>query len=387
MRLRFLPVFALLFVLAAPSARAAGQTYDAQPQVRQYASLVYWNYHDALEKAQKMRDRIFMLIDNPTQKNLDKARTAWIAARAPYSQTEAFRFYEGPIDFGDPATQQKGPESYLNSWPVNEAYIDYVQGNPEAGIIHDESKPITYDALRNDNQARDEADVATGWHAIEFLLWGQDFQKDGPGTRSFEDFKPGNPVNDRRRLYLKTITSMLVADLSYLTASWAPGKTNNFAASFTSGDSQVALKKLLSGMATLAGFEMASERMGTGLDSGEQEDEQSCFSDNTHNDFTYNARGIKNIYLGEYGSHKGPSIATMMNEIDPMLNAKLLDQLDRTERLIADIPHPYDQVLSSEPDSPGRAKVEAAIASLQQEAELLKKVGKALGVDVEIASE
>ncbi len=46
-----------------------------------------------------------------------------------------------------------------------------------------------------------------------------------------------------------------------------------------------AIGRMVNGMAILAGFECMSERLGVALDSGDQEDEHSCFSDTTKQDF------------------------------------------------------------------------------------------------------
>ena len=65
------------------------------------------------------------------------ARKAWLAAREPYGQTEAFRFYGGPID------DAKGPEGRINAWPLDEAYIDSVKGKAGSGIINNRKIPLT----------------------------------------------------------------------------------------------------------------------------------------------------------------------------------------------------------------------------------------------------
>ena len=63
-----------------------------------------------------------------------------------------------------------------------------------------------------------EANVATGYHAIEFLLWGQDLNGTGPGAgkRPATDYRRANCTGgncDRRAAYLKAATDLLVSDL------------------------------------------------------------------------------------------------------------------------------------------------------------------------------
>ncbi len=381
MRLRFLlAATALPALLTAPS-----HADTRQEAVATYSRIAYATYSDALAQAESLQKAVNALLAKPDAKTLAAAKAAWLAARTPYSQTEVFRFYEGPIDFEDHAAGKSGPEALLNSWPLNEAYIDYVKGNPKAGIINAGEPDITAETLAKKNQSDDEADVTTGYHAIEFLLWGQDVSASGPGARPFTDYLQGKPANDRRRDYLSAATALLVQNLRELAQAWAPGQ-ENYARQFTA-DSNAALAKILTGMASLSGFEMASERMGTALDSGDQEDEQSCFSDNTHNDFIDNARGIKNVYTGQYSGVSGPGIYDALKEKDAALADALLSRINRTESLMAAIPHPLDrEVLASPKGSKARAAMEAAVASLQEEAKLIRKAGEALGVEVNIVT-
>src|SRR5689334_510986 len=164
---------------------------DARLEVETYAELAYRAYSDAYQDALHFQATVNEFIDNANDdadEYINKVRDAWLQMRPSYGQTEVFRFYEGPIDFGKRPDGTQGPELLLNSWPVNEAYIDYVEGNPKSGIINDPSIPITRAMLIERNARDDEADVTTGFHAIEFLLWGQDLNVNGPGHRPARDF-------------------------------------------------------------------------------------------------------------------------------------------------------------------------------------------------------
>ncbi|HSV54368.1 MAG TPA: imelysin family protein, partial [Burkholderiaceae bacterium] len=145
-----------------------------------YASLVQANYEDTLAGARALHAAILDFTAKPSEEGLQRARQAWLQAREPYGQTEAFRFYAGPID------DKNGPEGRINAWPMDEAYIDGVRAKPRAGIINNPKVAITKKSLSALNERDGEENIATGWHAIEFLLWGQDFSETGPGNRSFE---------------------------------------------------------------------------------------------------------------------------------------------------------------------------------------------------------
>ncbi len=150
-----------------------------------YANLVEANYQDVLTRVKALQTAVDTFVAAPSAEGLEQAKQAWLAAREPYGQTEAFRFYAGPID------DAKGPEGQINAWPLDESYIDYVKGNSKAGIINKPNVAITKQKLASLNEKGGEENVSTGFHAIEFLLWGQDFNKEGPGNRSYTDFVDG----------------------------------------------------------------------------------------------------------------------------------------------------------------------------------------------------
>lgn len=357
-----------------------------KPYVEGYAELVYQTYKDSRAEAGEMQEAIAAFLATPSEATHTAAKEAWIEARKSYLQTEAFRFYEGPIDFVNSETGEEGPEGRINAWPMNEAFIDYVKGKPNGGLINNPEIEISTKSILENDQVTDEADVTTGWHAIEFLLWGQDFNASGPGQRSFEDFIPDQNSNNRRRDYLTLVTEQLLADLTFLETEWAPN-ANNYRAQFIQDDPKATLGKIFTSLATLSAFEMASERMTVALDSGNQEDEHSCFSDTTHQDFVFNAQGISNVYFGDYKDYQGPGFDELVAKLNPTVNQEMIAALNATKTSVAEIGQPFDQVLASQPGSPEREKAEAAVNSLENQAELFQQVGQVLGVEVEILAE
>ncbi len=347
--------------------------YDAGPQIDSYVALVHATYAKAAADADALRGAIRALLDQPGPDTLAAARHAWINARVAYLQTETFRFYDGPIE---------EIEGRINAWPMNEAFVDYVEGAPDAGIVNDPALPIDRATILANDQVTDEADVTTGWHAIEFLLWGQDLSAFGPGNRPAADFVAGIGNNDRRRAYLAEVTDLLVEDLESLAQAWAPDAAAGYAAGLRAMDQREALGRIINGMAILAGFEMMAERLAVALDSGDQEDEHSCFSDNTHNDFIYNIRGIRNVWFGDFGEHDGAGLDALVASLDPALSARVTGLINRAEATIADLDQPFDRILAAAPDSAARAEAEAAIKALEHLTAGLVEVGRRLGVVV-----
>ena len=341
-----------------------------------YAALVHANYSDTLSAAQDMQAAIAAFVAAPSADGLAAARKAWLQAREFYGQTEAFRFYGGPID------DDKGPEGQINAWPLDEAYVDYVQGKPKAGLVNDPKFKITKANLAKFNERGGEENISSGWHAVEFLLWGQDLSETGPGNRSFEDYVDAKTPNaDRRRQFLTVATALLVDDLASVTKAWAPGQ-KNYRARFEKGGKE-SVRKIIVGLGSLSRGELAGERMEVALNSQDQEDEHSCFSDNTHRDIVTNALGIQNVWLGQYKQRdgsllQGPSVRDLVAASKADLAEKTSAQLASSLAAAESIPAPFDRAIAK--GAAGRPAVEKTIASLVEQSKLLVESASAVGI-------
>ena len=376
MRLKPLAAAALLSLsLAAPA--FAQSTATPASVAAHYATLVHANYEDTLNSAKALQAAVKAFTDAPSPATQDAAKKAWLAAREFYGQTEAFRFYGGPID------NEKGPEGQLNAWPMDESYVDYIDGKKSAGLVNNKKQPLSKKALAALNEKGGEENVATGWHAIEFMLWGQDLSETGPGQRSFEDFVDGKAPNaDRRRQYLNVVTELLVDDLTGLVKAWAPGAKNNYRAKFEKGGNE-SLRKMFVAMGSLSRGELAGERLEVALASQDQEDEHSCFSDNTHRDAATNAKGIENVWLGRYvradgSTLEGPSLQALVKAKDAAVADKTTQQIAQSVQAAEAIPAPFDRAIVA--GSAGRPKVEATIKSLTEQSNHIVAAAAAVGI-------
>jgi putative iron-regulated protein len=382
-------VAAHLFLICLSGAAQSQQSPSppTRAAIESYVELAFRAYSAAHEDARRLQRAVEEFVSNPAidEAALNRVRQAWIDTRPSYGRTEVFRFYEGPIDFGKRADGSQGPEPLLNSWPVNEAYIDYVQGNPAAGLVNESQIPITRSTLIERNARDDEADVTTGYHAIEFLLWGQDHDPAGPGHRPARDFV-GDGAAARRRQYLQASTDLLVENLGFVVDQWAPDK-DNYRGHFLKMDARESVADMLTGMATLAGFEVAAERLATPLDSGSQEDEHSCFSDTTDLDILANVTGIADAYFGRSASYQGAGLDAAVTAVNAQIAQRIHEQLAASLQLARALDHPFDQTLVTAPGSPQRAKVEALVTALQTLARLFKLAGSYLGVNIVVTIE
>lgn len=343
-----------------------------------YATLVHAGYQDSLSGARALQTAVDAFLAQPSEAGLRRARDAWREAREWYGQSEAFRFYGGPID-GD-----RGPEGMINAWPLDEAYIDYVDGRPDAGIINKRAEKISAAQLATLNERGGEENVATGWHAIEFLLWGQDRSGIGAGDRKYTDYVDSQAPNaDRRRLYLKTVTTMLVGHLEGLVRAWTPG-AKNYRGKFVAGG-QDSVQKILTGLGTLSRGELAGERLEVAMDTQDQEDEHSCFSDNTHRDVVANALGIRNVWEGRYVARDGrelagPGLKALVAQQNAAVAQTVSGDIAASVKLAEAIQAPFDREIVGEDDAAGRRRVRAVIDALKKQTDGLVEAAKALGI-------
>ncbi|RWI92571.1 MAG: peptidase [Mesorhizobium sp.] len=375
---------------------------DAKAVIKTYADIALAKYEDSLITAEALDKAVDALLAKPSAETLNAARDAWKAARVPYQQTEVYRFGNKIVDDW---------EGKVNSWPLDEGLIDYVAKS--YGTESDENSLYTANVIANkeieingkkvdaskltpeflsgtlQEAGGVEANVATGYHAIEFLLWGQDLHGTGPGAdgRPYTDYDLKNCTGgncDRRAEYLKSASDLLVSDLQEMVNNWkedgAARKT------LVDGEPNSGISTILTGMGSLSYGELAGERMKLGLLLHDPEEEQDCFSDNTYNSHLYDAIGIRAAYHANYTRLdgtvvSGPSVSDMMKVADPAIDKELSDKLDTSVAKMEAIKaralagEAYDQQIA-EGNAEGNATVQAAIDALIDQT---KSIERAVG--------
>jgi len=352
--------------------------------VSSYAELAEVNYRESVDAAKALNHKLKDLIQRPSNDSLNEAKQAWLAAREPYLQTEVFRFYEGPID-----NEVDGPEGLLNAWPMDEHFLDYTVDEPEAGLINDLRFEITAENIVSENENGGEKNIATGFHAIEFLLWGQDnVDGEGAGERPYTDYVvgEGGTANnqDRRAKYLELIGDLLVLHLEQVHAQWK--EDGKYRTEFVSAAPDSSIEKILTGMIVLAGFETGGERLQAALDSGDKEDEHSCFSDNTHRDMIQDVQGISNVYHGTYTTQLGESwigkgLQEVVLAVDPDLAAKLELQIKESLQSANALQIPFENEIKPGNEA-GNARVQDLISRLRITEKTLERLFEKMGFSV-----
>lgn len=329
---------------------------NAKKVLNTNANIALAAYTDSVVTARQLQAAIARFKASPTSANLEAAKTAWLVSREPYGQTEVYRFRNSPIDSTNYSAED-GPEGDINAWPLGEGLVDYVKtgsdfGEDQVGVTAHETgltgaisptnniinSTITINEalISKTATADDEHDVIAGYHAIEFLLWGQDLNEDqSADTETTRDqFGGQRPLTDfttdalaaRRHTYLQVAAIKLINDLAAVRDGWKVGAS--YRTAFTSianeAEGKQKLTEILTGMGTLSEGELAGERMQIAYSSNSQEDEHSCFSDNTHRDIWLNAEGVSNSYYGDYAGYSS-NLTASDNEIGRAVKGYGLD--------------------------------------------------------------
>lgn len=365
-------------------------------------------YGDALTSAKALKRAIYEFLANPSSKTHQQAKSTYRQARVAYQQTEAFRFAHPEVD---------ELEGRVNAWPLDEGFIDYVAKSYAAegefagaylmaqNFLKLGTKTLsltTFDTatLRALHEfAGSESNVATGYHAIEFLLWGQDLSgaAHGAGKRSFTDYMVSSCTVghcQRRKDYLLAVTNLLVADIAEMAELFDTygAVTKRLLAT----DDQTLFHQVIEGLASFTYGELAGERMQLGLLLGDPEEEHDCFSDLTHLSHYYNVVGIHNIYFGTFTdlagkTTQGASLAEYVRRKNPELATKLEVAFTATlarARVIYDAaerssqPMSYDMMLLPENAASGGQLVQGLVDALKVKTDYLLAVGKQLGFDL-----
>lgn len=359
--------------------------------VANYVNIVDANYADALAKTQDLKTAIDAFVATPTEASFEATKQAWLDAREPYGQTEAYRFYDGPID-GDGGE----PEGYINAWPLDEALIDYVATGTGGEDTSDDRQNIVNNIAKYPTLSKEvikgvsgynngEENVTLGYHAIEFLLWGQDSTAPADkkaGQRAFTDYTTATNA-DRRGQYLKIAAEILVDDLKSVADQWKSGAA--YRTSFLALSKDDAIENILKGAAKLSKGELAGERMAVAVKNQNQEDEHSCFADNTHRDIYLNAESINNIINGTYTKEDGTKVSgTSLLDVLTLVNAEEATTLTATAaevmtkvKVISDAKYFDFQIMGEALDNPNKP-VMSAVTSLRKQGDELAQATKAI---------
>lgn len=405
-------VFSLCaLILNAVAASQEENLSDKRAVAIHYTELAYAIYSDAEKSGVALQASIDTFLNAPNQAGLIAARDAWKTARKSYLQSEVFRF-------GNPIVDDW--EGKLNNWPLDEGLIDYLAddyfyalgnigaelniiANPSLSLGSDvvDASQINVKLLRSLHElGGSAANVTTGYHAIEFLLWGQDLNGHqlGAGERPYTDYLGSDKCThgncDRRADYLRAAAAVLVEDLQYMSQQWAPELTNNYRAELLAMNDDVTLARMFYGMGSLSLGELGGERIKVSLEANSTEDEHDCFSDNTHWSHYYDGLGIQNIYLGKYrrldGTMlSGPSLSRLVAKANVDTDQQTRKALNKTMTTLTvlinaaeakDKPMKFDMMIA-EGNKHGEEILSNILSALVDQTRSIEKAASAINID------
>lgn len=349
----------------APAPAPAQVSFDAKPVIDNVAdNIITATYVSLNNQAVVLLATVEALDDgDATEADMDAAQTAWRAARKPWEASEGFIF--GPVD-------SLGIDPAIDSWPLNTADLSaFLTINPDPGQVDIENA----------------ADEQRGFHAIEFLLFG-----DG--------------VADNQ----KTAAELMPAEINYLvalvqafgsrTAQLANAWTTDFngrgpyatllktaGPANASYSSQAAvIEELINGVTGIVdevGAAKISEPNGNSIGTADTSKVESQYSWNSLSDFSDNIQSVLNVYTGKLGFQQGAdSVSVSQNGLyalvvahDGALATRVLNEIldaqhkialikgdgDRSTTTITGAAQPFRQQILT---PTGRALIQAAIDAL-----------------------
>jgi len=199
-----------------------------------YAEQIRVDFSQVSIEIEKLQSAIGEFLAQTNIENLDRARQSWLLAHSAYELTTLHRYFAASILDEQNSIALLQLQYQINHWPIVPGYLDYVDGYPDSGIVHDINVSLDSIGLRDQHGAFDISEVTLGFHVLEFLLWGsRDTQSE---LRSVDDFieidaldasqiESGHSLeqlsNNRRRQLLAIIADILLGDFRELGSLWS----------------------------------------------------------------------------------------------------------------------------------------------------------------------
>ena len=179
-----------------------------------------------------LQSSIVILTGQANNENLSLSKQAWLNAHSTYEITTLHRYFAMQLLGEQKSSALMQLQYQINHWPIIPGYIDYVNGYPDSGIVHDINVNLDAGSLREQHGTFDISEVTLGFHVIEFLLWGSGSHTDPRPPEDFDAVLELTPEetesgylleqlsNNRRRLFLSIATDTLVKDFRALQSLW-----------------------------------------------------------------------------------------------------------------------------------------------------------------------
>ena len=317
--------------------------YDAI--INQYVdNVVMPTYSDLKEKNSDLYLSVVDFGNAPSDAKFQAICDAWLAAREPWEQSEAFLF--GPVaDFGlDPN---------MDSWPLDQEAIVNTLKSQQWNNMQWTGE---YD---EDDEAIAAAQNVRGFHTLEFLAFRDGKARtltDQAASDNAADYVYNETNATAWAQYMRNTAQLLVDDVTLLCNEWEDSYANEFkkhnGGDFTSGLS--CIEQLIDGCIDIAG-EVGGAKIGEPYDlymSGKKTEAlyavESWYSWHSRDDYTNNIYSIRNAYYGSRdGSINKNSLSSLVAKYDSSLDADVKKAIEDAAKAIQTIPQPFRNNINS----------------------------------------
>ncbi len=255
-----------------------------------------------------------VMLSAPEPSNFDLVRERWRSAHDAYLAAVPF---VAAVEAGPAyAAAATPPSEYIDAWPMLAGYIDYTADHPRSGIVFDTTVSIEPAGLIDQHQLTDASEVSIGFHAMEFLLWGED---GGRPLADFETNAEGEEVQ-RRRLYLAALCRLLETQVRQVATAW----DSMLDASRVAGSvaDQHELRKRLSGLRAIIRTELLKRRL-EALQGTSDPDLECAFGGPPLCGLAALGSTLQTLYVGDAGNTPRRDLAGLAAAIDPQLGSGL----------------------------------------------------------------
>lgn len=342
--------------------QSASIEIDASTFSAQVGIVAYTSLSRASQSAQVMDSKLASFMYHPNPMSQEEITQSWRQAYDDFLYTLIFSYLpiQDPPDWHTQGISYDDLLIQLDSWPIEGGYIDYIPGYPFSGIVNDLALDIDEKNLRSQHGFTDPTNASLGYHAIEFMFWGQE------GNRSAHDFFPQEntapvPINDtegnshnydeqditadgtavhtpqnhnRRRQYTKLLSEILQKDLHRVQRRWEPSNgyysqlllqsnpENTLQAAFIAG------QRFISEELLQKRFQLISSE----------------FSNSSQQDMHALLTGLESWYLPKEKDQQEASLGLLMQQADDQIAQDFIESLITSKKCIKEMTSEIDDI-------------------------------------------
>ncbi len=181
-----------------------------------YLSLASQQFKTTCSNAEQLQASVQLFLTAPSKKTLKETRQHWLSSHNSYIASKLFRtlnIKHPELDHSQIDPVKHSLTIRIDQSPMLPGYLDAVKGYPQSGYVFS-PLPIDAETLNNEHQFSDTLYVTLGFHAIEFLLWGEGNEQARTSSdyATLTNIKENPELPQARRSQLLSLTTQLLSD-------------------------------------------------------------------------------------------------------------------------------------------------------------------------------